>query len=359
MTAEGLAPTVRRFGNGRVLYITASGTIYTGRGYSLHRSDDWGRTWKLDGVVRVPPAMRWRLWSNLSRRLFRYMYQAMEILDDGTRLAVVRDGVYRAGPGEVEMVRSFRVSRGSRPLSLSKDGQGRIVWGEYGSNPQRHEMHLYASDDGGRSFSVCYTFPAGEIRHVHGVTYDPYIDRFWVFVGDYEQEPGIGVLDRSLNKIDWIARGKQEHRVVQAIIGPETLVYGTDSDVERNAILRMDKKSGKLTRLREVEGSSLYATVFGGVAVVSTCVEPSRVNRDRHAFLYASRDMATWEPVLKRPKDPLPMILQYGMFVLPRSYSREPRAVVSGQAISGLDDRMALLDFGRSNQGNRENPFGQ
>ncbi|MSQ13187.1 MAG: hypothetical protein EXR47_03405 [Dehalococcoidia bacterium] len=55
----------------------------------------------------------------------------------------------------------------------------------------------------------------------------------------------------------------QAARTAQVIVEPDSLLYGTNSDVERNAIVRLDKRTGALTRLRDVEGSSLFATSFG------------------------------------------------------------------------------------------------
>lgn len=95
------------------------------------------------------------------------------------------------------------------------------------------------------------------------MTYDPYLERFWVMVGDYDGEPRIGVLDQDLQRVTWVVKGMQAARTAQVIVEPDSLLYGTNSDVERNAIVRLDKRTGALTRLRDVEGSSLFATSFG------------------------------------------------------------------------------------------------
>lgn len=344
MAAESDGALAMR-GKGRALYVSESGTAYVSRGYSLYRSSDWGRHWELDSFIRVPIRRAWRFQTHLVQRLFRSQLHTMELLDDGARVVVARNGLFRADPDGTEMELVFEITRGSRPLNLAVDGAGRLVWGEYGQNPGRREMHVYVSEDGGRTFSVAFTFPAGSIRHVHGLTYDPYLERFWVFTGDYDAEPGIGIFTPGLDDLTWIARGVQSCRAVQAIVRRDDLLFCTDTELETNAIVRLDKQTGRITRLRDVEGTSFFAEKCGAVMLISTVVEPSKVNRSRHAVVYASLDGESWKPVLRRVKDRLPHIFQLGTIVLAKSRAHASRALISGQSVSGMDNRVGVLDF--------------
>ncbi len=92
---------------GRVLFISDTNGLYISRGYSVYRSDDGGLTWILDCRV---PSKGWKpLVSKvaLGARLLRFNIQALQVLPDGSRVAVARDGIYRAEPGNVEMSRTF------------------------------------------------------------------------------------------------------------------------------------------------------------------------------------------------------------------------------------------------------------
>ncbi len=267
------------------------------------------------------------------------------MLEDGARLAVARDGLYRAEPGEVQMSRVFTITRGSRPLNICVDGQ-RVLFGEYGDIYQNLEVFIYASEDGGKTFHVCYKFPRGNIRHIHSVIFDPYLHLYWVFVGDYNMQPGIGALSKDLKKIDWLTRGGQESRAVSAIVKQDCLLYGTDSDYQRNFIIRLDKKSGKKTNLHEIEGSSLHAASFGPVDVVSTCVEPNPTCPSRECSMYVSRDGEAWNRILPHKKDPYQFTLfQFGTLVLPYACHSQPRGMFSGQAVVGAHNLVTMLDF--------------
>jgi hypothetical protein len=330
--------------SGRALYVGRGGEVYVARRYQIYRSDDWGGTWRLDSFV---PGRGWEplvTKSRLGARLLRYDIAAFQVLGDGSRIAVARDGLYRAEPGALRMSRVFRISRGSRPLNLAIDGS-RVLFGEYG-NLDAYEVFLYISEDGGKTFHVGYRFPKGDIRHIHNVLVDPHHDGYWVLVGDYGRHPGIASLSKDMQTLEWLNRGSQQHRAVAAIIQPDCLIYGTDSDCQQNAIVSVDKRSGRVHELREIEGCSLYATTFGDVQVISTGVMPGLVGNSNECSLYASRDGARWERLLVHRKDRYhTKYFQLGTIVLPYAYHTQPRGMYSGQAVEGMDDRVSFLDL--------------
>ncbi len=345
MTNIAIPVQVRGQVPGRALYIDRRGRLYISRLYNIFRSDDGGATWQLDCAIPqsgIKPALA-RF--SLAARLLRYNISVLRIMDDGTRIAVAREDIYRAEPNDVQMTQVFRIKRGSRPMHICLDGQ-RVLFGEYGDSYKKLEVFIYVSEDGGRTFEVCYKFPRGSIRHVHNLIYDPYLNHYWVLVGDYDAQPGIGALSRDLKTIEWVRRGDQKSRVMAAIVQQDELIYGTDSEIERNYIIRMDKRSGQIRKIQEVEGSSLYATTFGPVLAISTCVEPSPYQLTKESALYLSRDGDLWQRALSYHKDRHhPTLFQYGTLVLPHSQQQQPFGMFSGQAVVGEHDRVTLVSF--------------
>jgi hypothetical protein len=329
---------------GRPLLIAPDGALYVARRYEVYRSDDRGATWRLDCFV---PARGWKPLAarvRLGARLLRYYIAALQVLPDGSRVAVARDGIYRAGPGATAMTCTFRYTRGSRPLNLAADGD-RLIFGEYGDLDDC-EVRIYVSEDGGRTFDVGYQFPRGDIRHVHNVLADPHRNHYWVFAGDFGPQSGIAAWSKDMKAFDWINRGSLECRTVGAVNLPDRFVYGTDSDRERNFIVTMEKQSGRMERLLEVEGSSLYAASFGPVHAISTCVEPNPACPSRDCFLYVSRNAADWQRLLTHRKDGCHFkYFQFGTLVLPYAYHGQPFGMYSGQAVEHEDDRVSLLEF--------------
>jgi len=341
---DNLYPRTSRLGRGRALYIGPRGDFYVGRRYEIFRSDDGGKTWRLDCFV---PRAGWKPWAarfRLGARLLRYYIAAFQVLPDGSRVAVARDGIYRAGPGEVVMTRTFRYTRGSRPLNLTADGQ-RLLFGEYG-NLDRCEACIYVSEDGGRTFDVGHRFPLGDVRHIHNILVDPHRGHYWVLAGDFGNQPGVAALSKNLKTLDWLCRGRQEYRAVGAVNLPDRLIYGTDSDRERNFLVALEKQSGRVEHILEVEGSSLYACSFGPIHAISTCVEPNPACPSRECSLYLSADGDRWTRTIVHRKDMHhSTYFQYGTIVLPYSHCAEACGMYSGQAVKNLDDRAVLLDW--------------
>ena len=328
---------------GRAVLINEENKIFISQRYKIFSSIDQGKNWVLDCFIHTQDWKTWASRSKLTSRLLRYYIASFQQLSDGSRLAVARDGVYRAGPGEKKMSCRFKITRGSRPLNLSID-KNRVMFGEYGSGLENSRVAIYVSENFGRTFSIRYQFPKSDIRHVHNIVIDGPNETYWVLVGDFNQQTGIGILSQDFTTIDWVSRGTQRCRAVGALLTNDGLVYGTDSDRERNYIVHLDKRTGAIETLCEIEGSSLYATNFGRYRAISTCVEPNPQCPSRMSSLYLSTNDTDWKRVLSFQKDLLhPRYFQFGTLVLPPSNTKDDLMLLSGQGLIGLDNRSLLM----------------
>ena len=90
----------------------------------------------------------------------------------------------------------------------------------------------------------------------------------------------------------------------------------------------------------------MYATSFGPVHVISTCVEQNPVCKSRDCSLYASANGADWKRILVHRKDRYNLkYFQFGLLVLPYAYNNEPKGIYSGQAVECVDDVARFLEF--------------
>jgi hypothetical protein len=120
----------------------------------------------------------------------------------------------------------------------------------------------------------------------------------------------------------------------------------TDSEREQNALMAMDKSTGRLERLREFDGSCIYACRFGSIYALTTTVEPSKVNQTTEAALWLSQDGERWQRAYAARKDRWNAIyFQFGSIVLPRGASQKETIVFSGQALEGIDGRVMVGRF--------------
>ena len=341
--------TVRPF-PARALLVRPDGTLYLAQHCRIYRSVDDGITWS--HVTTMPRGFVRRLAesSRLGSRLLRHEVKALGLLSDGSCVAADREAVYRAAHDE-KVMQPCRIEDGGRPIkppmTITVGPNDRILWGEYNSAAAHNQpIRVFVSDDGGRSFQVAHVFEGGSILHVHNLVYDQKLRHYWVFTGDHGDEPGIGRLSLDLRQFDWLAKGKQCYRAVEVFDFGDSLIYGTDTEMEKNAVVRLDKASGRVDRLCELDGSCIYACRIGSAYVISTTVEPSGVNASQDAGLWISHDGERWEKVFDGRKDRWPPVyFQFGSLVLPRGESDKDVLLVSGQAIEGMDGRafMATL----------------
>jgi hypothetical protein len=332
---------------GRALLVRPDGTIYIGRNYAIYSTRDHGRSWQ--HVTTMPRSLTRRAaeCSRLASRLLRHEVKALLTLSDGSHVAANREWVYFSPPGAPGMTRS-RVETGSPPLAppmcMTLGPGDRILWGEYNSKTAHgNPVRLFVSEDRGRSYSIARVFEGGSILHVHNLIHDPAHNCYWLLAGDHGDEPGIGRLSEDLKHFDWIAKGQQSYRAVNAFDFGDRLIYAIDSDREQNALMIMDKKTGRFERGREFEGSCIYSCRFGEWYAIATSVEPSNVNKSRDATLWLSRDGMDWHEALRVSKDRWhPVYFQFGSIVLPRGESDDNTIIYSGQALQGIDNRLII-----------------
>ncbi len=336
---------------GRVVLAQPDGSLYVGRHTVIHRSLDDGATWERIAEIPTRGIRRAARLSRLASRLLRHEIRAMNRAPDGGLVAASRQGVYHGRPGEPAM-RASEVDAGSLeaapPMRIQVGRGGDVVWGEYlGVIQPGRPIRIFGSDDAGAHFEVVHEFAPGRVGHVHNVVFDEGRGHYWVLAGDHGPQAGIGMLSADFERFEWLVTGQQSFRVVEVFDFGDRLVYGTDTEVEPNAVLSLDKETGRLERHQELPGSCIYGCRFGDVYAISTSVEPSSVNRSSWCELWVSRDGARWKRAYRAEKDGWNAhYFQFGSIVLPSGRSGRDHIAWSGQAIKGLDGRgrTAALD---------------
>ena len=78
--------------------------------------------------------------------------------------------------------------------------------------------------------------------------------------------------------------------------------------------------------------------------MVSTTVEPSKVNKDNYSHLWYSEDGHHWEEVAKYKKDWLPKIyFQFGSIRFPYYEGESDELIFTGRALKGIDGKTVIL----------------
>lgn len=218
-----------------------------------------------------------------------------------------------------------------------------IFFGEYSLNPNRdHPTRLFRSVNGGKTFHIVHTFEMNEVRHIHFIKWDPYEKCLWMGTGDEDFE---NLLLRSDdNGLSWtiVGGGSQNWRAIGICFDESYLTWGTDagSVPDQNHIIRMNRKTHELEILADVEGPCHGCGSFmGGRVFISTGVEGGQNEKDRFARLKEVRDGRVID-VLKKKKDILPLILQYGVIRFPLGTENTDRVVYTMYGLKGNGEQV-------------------
>lgn len=331
------------------------GKLYCSRFNQIVVTADFGQSFEFVGTLATSgwKAAAARPFPLLQRVLRAGVYR-MRVLEDGTLLLVFRGGIYTLARGATAAAKTFAFPRGNRPISLASKPGGLTVVGEYWGNPNRDPVHVYGSEDG-TSWHIVSTFPAGSIRHVHGISYDAWDDCFWVCTGDDDHETGLLRASADFRRLDVVRQGGQIHRFYSILVRKDHLLLATDTPRVDNFVCRLDKRSGQFETLQRIENSSFYSCDVAGRAFVSTVAEPSPCNDQRACHVWAN-DGATgrWRRVLSFPVDRLDRVshlpgVPKGLFQYPRIFFPEGTNdgnVLVGHCtgLNGLDNSMVCYD---------------
>lgn len=334
---------VRDLGRRRVLAVQ-NDVLYAARGFTLERSLDGGLNFETLAGVRPSAAERLMSTGTLAQRFFRTGFHGLLPLGAGAFAAIVRGRLLHLAAGASEFTTAQRIARGTRPLNLCRSASGRVWYGEYWGNPERDEVHVYGSDDG-RGFEVAHSFPAGAVRHVHGIHADEHRGGLWVLTGDDGPEVGLWWTDDEFKTLEPVLRSEQRARAVSMICTPEGLILPTDTPQEPNHVQFFDPETSRLDALAPLPGSCFATASSRGMHYLSTAVEKSAVNTDSRAALFASTNGFDWRPVARFRRD-LALLddrrgyLQYPTLLLAAGDSRLPYLFATAQSIKGRHGRL-------------------
>lgn len=323
------------------LYISEDYWILA-KGYSLYKYDPISE--KIQFFSRLDDkinsfASRFRL----TRRFLRAEITKLYHYGDAW-FCIARKGIFKYNSESGNFELCHIIERGSRPLNLCRDKDGTIYYGEYFSNPGRTPVGIFASKDLGNTWHKVYVFEDKEINHIHGLFLDKFTDRLWVFTGDDDQACIAGYTTDGFQTFVHEFEGKQEYRVCVPLFRQNSIIYPTDSQYVLNTIRQIDRQTKQIKDLATIQGSGIYATDAGKFLLVSTTVEPSKINTDRSSHLWYSRNGEQWHELLSFPKDWLNRnLFQFGSIRFPNYAQPSDYIVITGRALKGLDQSTLVI----------------
>ena len=250
-------------------------------------------------ICRLPvrAAFLARFATRLITRMLRFEIRSSVMLDCDTLLLAQRDIIFAVDLSSGEWKIDFRIPNGRRLLTLSAvtetDGSRAACFGEYLHNVSGSAVRIWRRSLGGEWLSSA-EFPPGTVDHVHNIV-ETADGRVWVLVGDMNQRAGIWRSNSALDSLEPIATGSQAFRACWLWQAPDGVChFATDSNVERNHLMRLLPGSNRFERGEPLTGSSIHAGVSKDYVVFATSLEPGYFSGNTIRAIFTRRPGAAF-----------------------------------------------------------------
>jgi hypothetical protein len=312
---------------------------------STHRSVVVERLGKTSSTITFP-ATKFDLlgFSRVARRVLRLDKCNVIPLDpQGAELVLIRQGVVYKFDAQKGLQKTLKLKQSRNVLhtDLCITASGRILFGEYGANQDRHSIPIYASDDNGDTWFIAYQIPAGKAKHVHGVYADKYSDKTWIFTGDADGESWVIEADENFADVRYHGDGSQIYRACTVFFTPDKVVWAMDSPLQQSQTVHFDRRTRKVELHGFFPGPIWYGLEVpnSGYLLAST-VEPGESVIGDMAGIYFSEDLVTWSRLAAFTKDRWPMgLFKFGVIGFSRGERSDGSFFIFGEALKGLDGR--------------------
>jgi hypothetical protein len=311
--------------------------------YSLPMAESGISQWDVCYFL-AGPMRRLMIHIPLGERALRWGIHVARITKNGSVVVALKGQILYAPARGLELFSVLHIPGGGRPLNIEEAPDGTLYFGQYSRNHNRHEVSVFASTDSGEHWYVAYTFPAGTVRHVHRVQYDSLRHSLLVLTGDSGSECGIYQTTDRFCTLNLLFGGTQKARAVSVIPIPQGWVIPGDANAERNHILLLES-DGKMQCLDKLPSSAFSTCQTRQGYFISTGVEPSKVNTEPHATIWASKDGLSWRCVYKVHRDCFSgKLFQYASLQFADGLEDSDSLYATGISVQGLHHKTLVWD---------------
>ena len=317
------------------------GGIILSRGYEIYKADYALNDIRYVGSVPSSLTKRVLCKFRLTARLLRLDIGASRYVQASRELLVCcSSSIFSIKLDEANIKLDFNIPKGSKPLSLvTVDVPGfeeGVYYGEYLSNPKKESVRIFRRSPNG-SWSVAYTFPDGEINHIHSIIQHRNGGSLFILTGDFGEGAAIWEATDGFRNVKRIVSAGQSSRACWMAMQEGKFYFATDTQLDFNYASSFDlneKDVSKVVKIFPILGSSIYSLSMEGGMIFSTAVEPDEIKGNKFFALFSRKigpgiicekaAIYSWvfqgaaSLVITAKKDILPFrLFQFGSFQFP------------------------------------------
>ena len=169
---------------------------------------------------------------SLIQRLFRQVIYSIKKVDEDKFIISSGSGLYFLDICKLKItsIKTPNDFKKCLNLGLIEISQSKyIIYSEYNSNLGKKSVAIYISPlNSLGNYREIYTFPKGQINHIHSFHQDPQSKEIFFNVGDYCKSVGIWKLQSETLIPKPYLTGSQKYRAVFCLINKNEYIFATD-----------------------------------------------------------------------------------------------------------------------------------
>jgi len=282
--------------------------------------------------------------SRLCSRLFRLDRVSLLYVDD-ENLVMLRQGVvFHYCRKTRRLTEAYRLAftRNILADASAYAMSGIIVFGDYGRKGKKDGVCIYKSNDYGRSWERCFSFPVGLVKQVLTINWDFETRNFWVNTGDDVGECFFWRFDENFGLLERVGDGSLVYRAISAWVLPQRISWVTNDPFNGAGVYTLCLKSRELSCSERIDGSVWYSKVLSdGYVVLSTCAEDLAWESDDSVKILIADGYSDFQVVRQYSKDRYPKALfRFGIASFPQGVYSSDRLMINCEALENIDGKI-------------------
>jgi hypothetical protein len=341
ITIETISPHLR-------IQTIIDGTLISSRGYSIFKSNDFGKSWFLSGTLPVPGHKKILSKSGTMSRALRIGIHQIKQIHNGKILISCDNGFFLS---DQSLSGFHRINLNSHSFQLLDHNfcvtSKFTYFGEYFYNFKKNKVNIFRTSDG-EKWEIIYSFPKKSVKHIHLLQFDPFTQKIWFSTGDSDSECILGYANEDFSDVEVVGKNHQDWRCLELIFTPEKIFWGTDNPNGQNWLISFDRNSHMMQKIAHFNGPIYNLKPFFSGYIAVTATEGGSGEWDNQAHIWYSSDIEKlpWKECISYKKDWMPLIFGFGRLF----FGAECKNLLFlyGLGLKNIDGLSIILSFNKA-----------
>jgi hypothetical protein len=331
------------------IHTIIDGNLISSKGYSIFKSEDWGKSWILIGTLPISKHNLFLSRSRIISRALRIGIHQIKQIQNGKILICCDNCIFLSDHLFSSFYRiNMNYSRFFQIIDNSICVTPKFTYfGEYIPNFfRKKDVNIFRTQDG-ENWEIIYSFPKNSIKHIHLMQFDPFSQKIWFSSGDTDSECLLGYANYDFSEVNVIGQNHQNWRCLELLFTPEKIYWGTDDPDGQNWLISFDRNSHSIQKIARFNGPIYNLKRFSAGYLLVTATEGGKGEWDNRAHLWYSPDIEKllWNECISYEKDWMPFIFGFGRLLFGANFNNS--ISICGSALKNIDERSIIISFNK------------